>query len=90
MQRTAFGAADVPEVNNNAHRASTSQLAPLRPGGLPRRARSVRAASSAGPSVVPTGGRIVAVGEAIGDEHAAGQVDSLERRSELVPGGGVR
>ena len=71
VQRTAFGAADVPDVNSSAHRTSrlTVHAAGRRPwSGVvvrPRRSRGRR------PTTHPSTGRIVAVGEALGDEDAA-------------------
>ncbi len=82
VQRTALGAAAVPEVNNNAHSRSTSPSP--RSGAVPAApSRRDWAASSAAPRVSPTRRRVVAVGEAVRDEHTSGQVDERERVGEL-------
>ncbi len=84
MQRTALGAADVPDVNNNAHSASTSGSDDA---DLVR--RSVRAC---GPGCfecpverLARNERIVAVGEAVGDEDATSQLYLRYGRFELGP-----
>ena len=89
VQRTALGAADVPEVNSNAHRASTSGSADA---ALASRSATQRgqAASSARSSDSPGDGRVVAVGEAIRDEDAAGAGPPCRWPHRAGPGAAVR
>ena len=84
VQRTAFGAAEVPEVNNNAHSRSTS---PSPRSGAPASLRPRRASVLGGVERSREGvaapRRVVAVGEAVRDEHTSGQVDERESVGEL-------
>ncbi len=83
MQRTAFGAADVPEVKSNAHRASTAGSGDAPARGLPLQRRVPRLVERSDKHL-PRGGRIVAVREAIRDEDAPGKIEALDRRIELL------
>ena len=89
MQRTALGAADVPEVNSSAHRTSTSRFAGATSCGAPALLRGPGCVERSAERLA-RGGRIVAVGEALGDEDAAGQIDLLRSPHRAAPGGGVR
>ena len=75
MQRTALGAADVPDVNNNAHSASTSGSADAASFGDPS-GRAAQAVLERPVERLARNERIVAVGEAVGDEDATRQLES--------------
>ena len=79
VQRTAFGAAEVPDVNSSAHRTSGSQsTSPMRRPIVRRLGPLSPAVASARPTTRPSTGRIIGVGEPLRDEDAARQVQPVD------------
>ena len=88
VQRTAFGAADVPDVNSSAHKASTLTVSHTGAARWCRRRARPRLYRGPDRATRPSPGGSFAVDEALGDENATGQVCSLDGRVEqrLVAG----